>query len=55
MDKSRRSPVPRTAADDTENGRGLAVVQAVADRWGTELRRWGKLVWAECATKGSEA
>ncbi|AXG78277.1 ATP-binding protein [Streptomyces paludis] len=49
-DNSRTQPTPRTAPDNAEDGRGLAVVQALADRWGTDVRRWGKLVWAECAT-----
>ncbi|MFE7117966.1 ATP-binding protein [Streptomyces sp. NPDC057654] len=42
-------PVPRPAADDDENGRGLALVSALADRWGTCPRRdgIGKRVWVE--------
>jgi anti-sigma regulatory factor (Ser/Thr protein kinase) len=53
VDRSRVCPAPRAAAEDAEDGRGLAVVQALADRWGTEPKRWGKSVWAECAAKGS--
>ncbi|WP_329067439.1 ATP-binding protein [Streptomyces sp. NBC_01429] len=41
-DNSPAPPTPRTAPDDAEDGRGLAVVQALSDRWGTDLRRWGK-------------
>jgi hypothetical protein len=35
---------------DAGTGRGLVLVDAVADRWGTAERNGpGKLVWAECA------
>ncbi|MEV0261692.1 ATP-binding protein [Streptomyces sp. NPDC050617] len=42
-------PVPRPAKDDDEDGRGLALVIALADRWGTCPRRdgIGKQVWVE--------
>ncbi|MFJ4624043.1 ATP-binding protein [Streptomyces sp. NPDC088812] len=34
----------------SESGRGLLIVTALADRWGTEPRPpSGKTVWAECA------
>ncbi|MDT0542504.1 MULTISPECIES: ATP-binding protein [Streptomyces] len=46
-DKSRVLPAPRTADADDENGRGLAIVEAVSDRWGTDRLPWGKRVWAE--------
>ncbi|WP_461007731.1 ATP-binding protein [Streptomyces capparidis] len=46
-DKSRSVPTLRAPFDDEESGRGLLIVGAVADRWGTDLRRWGKVVWAE--------
>jgi hypothetical protein len=42
VDKSRALPVRRVPADAEERGRGLIVVDALAERWGTELRRWGK-------------
>jgi hypothetical protein len=29
--------------------RGLALVEAVSDRWDTDSLRWGKRAWAECA------
>jgi anti-sigma regulatory factor (Ser/Thr protein kinase) len=51
VDKSRTRPAPRTASDDDEDGRGLAVVQALADQWGTDLLSWGKRVWVELCTK----
>jgi anti-sigma regulatory factor (Ser/Thr protein kinase) len=35
---------------DTDGGRGLLLVEAVADRWGVNGRTGpGKTVWAECA------
>jgi hypothetical protein len=41
-------PSPRRAGGDDECGRGLALVEALADRWGTEpLRLVGKTVWAQ--------
>ncbi|WP_103545936.1 ATP-binding protein [Streptomyces sp. SM1] len=37
---------------DTDGGRGLLLVEAVADRWGvTERTGPGKTVWAECAVR----
>jgi anti-sigma regulatory factor (Ser/Thr protein kinase) len=46
-DKSPSVPSPRAPSDDEEAGRGLLIVGVVADRWGTDVRRWGKVVWAE--------
>ncbi|MFF4710201.1 ATP-binding protein [Streptomyces eurythermus] len=42
-------PLPRRAAADDEQGRGLAIIQALALRWGCCPRRHGvgKAVWAE--------
>ncbi|MEV5276275.1 ATP-binding protein [Streptomyces sp. NPDC051993] len=40
-------PSPRAAADDEQFGRGLLLVGALADRWGTEPRTVGKIVYAE--------
>ncbi|MGW1779114.1 ATP-binding protein [Streptomyces sp. NPDC002143] len=43
-----RMPCLRQAAGDGESGRGLVLVDALADRWGvTEGRRPRKTVWAE--------
>ncbi|MFE5936787.1 ATP-binding protein [Streptomyces sp. NPDC056470] len=33
-----------------EGGRGLALVEAVTDRWGVEPSPYGKNVWFECDT-----
>lgn len=40
-------------ADDvlTEDGRGLLIVEAVTDRWGTLKHPGGKTVWFECDVK----
>ncbi|MFH8620412.1 ATP-binding protein [Streptomyces vietnamensis] len=54
VDRSRI--VPSLKADpngDRLRGRGLVLVDALAEEWGTELYRWGKQVWAEL--KESEA
>ncbi|MBT2404028.1 MULTISPECIES: ATP-binding protein [unclassified Streptomyces] len=41
-------PVPRQAADEDESGRGLALLDAVAARWGVHPGpHAGKTVWAE--------
>lgn len=48
----RRLPELRAAKPDDIGGRGLALVEEMADRWGYDLmgggrRPWGKRVWAE--------
>lgn len=48
---ARRQASPPTAL----GGRGLAIVQSVADRWGCEPLAHGKVVWAEVAPHPSEA
>ncbi|PJM94874.1 ATP-binding protein [Streptomyces sp. CB01373] len=42
-------PTPREASPEDESGRGLALVEALADGWGAEPRpgRIGKTVWFE--------
>ncbi|MFB7090879.1 ATP-binding protein [Streptomyces sp. NPDC056296] len=41
-------PAPRTPAPDAESGRGLLLVEALADRWGVVEGRFPrKTVWAE--------
>ncbi|MEU1318612.1 ATP-binding protein [Streptomyces tibetensis] len=54
-----RLPILSQAADDDESGRGLLLVDAVADRWGYDLhgsdrRPWDKEVWAELRTEGGK-
>jgi hypothetical protein len=41
-------PTPRVAAPDDESGRGLALVAALAEEWGSEARTGnaiGKTTW----------
>ncbi|MFC9624599.1 ATP-binding protein [Streptomyces sp. NPDC056930] len=52
-----RLPEMRTPAPDDVNGRGLVLVDELADRWGYDLmgsgaRAWGKRVWAEMKVSG---
>lgn len=54
-----RLPVLGRAGEDDESGRGLLLVDGIADRWGYDLhgldrRPWGKEVWAELLLKGDE-
>ena len=40
-------PAPRDAGPEEIDGRGLTIVQALADRWGVERDGLGQSVWAE--------
>jgi anti-sigma regulatory factor (Ser/Thr protein kinase) len=48
-DQAPGTPVVREVADYEENGRGLVLVDAIADRWGCWCPEVGagKVVWAE--------
>jgi hypothetical protein len=46
-DTSNAPPVRREAGVEDVRGRGLAVVAALAFRWGTDPLPWGKRMWAE--------
>ncbi|MFE1196800.1 ATP-binding protein [Streptomyces olivaceoviridis] len=46
-DRSSRAPVPRCADDDATGGRGLALVDCLADRWGWSPEGAGKSIWCE--------
>jgi hypothetical protein len=49
-------PVHRAQAGaDAESGRGLGIVQAVSERWGTVALEGGKVVWAQLALTNQEA
>lgn len=50
-DANRRRPRLRHPADDDQTGRGLLLVEAVASRWGTGERPFGKYVWFELDLK----
>jgi anti-sigma regulatory factor (Ser/Thr protein kinase) len=43
-DQSSAVPVPASALPQSENGRGLILVEALAGRWGTRLLNGGKAV-----------
>ncbi|WEB42325.1 ATP-binding protein [Streptomyces yunnanensis] len=47
VDTSRRIPEVRVTGIDDEYGRGLALIDALSQRWGYERLPWGKRVWAE--------
>ncbi|MEU9609456.1 ATP-binding protein [Streptomyces sp. NPDC048057] len=46
-DNCARPPRRRTAEDDETNGRGLELVDGLADRWGWEREGAGKAIWCE--------
>lgn len=46
-DGSRELPKPRQASDDDLDGRGLALVDALAAQWGVLPTRTGKRVWCD--------
>ncbi|WP_124439801.1 ATP-binding protein [Streptomyces sp. NL15-2K] len=50
-------PTPREASLDDESGRGLTLVTALADTWGSEPRPpgIGKTVWFELSAKPASA
>ncbi len=51
FDGSPRLPVQRGAAAGAEDGRGLELVHALADRWGVDARPDGKTFWFEIGTE----
>ncbi|MDX3455597.1 ATP-binding protein [Streptomyces sp. ME02-8801-2C] len=46
-DLSARPPAPRHAEGDDTNGRGLELVDGLADRWGWNPEGVGKRIWCE--------
>ncbi|MET9510742.1 ATP-binding protein [Streptomyces flavidovirens] len=53
VDRSKAIPLMRTDSNgDQLRGRGLLMVDALTDRWGTDLYRWGKQVWGELKCDG---
>jgi anti-sigma regulatory factor (Ser/Thr protein kinase) len=45
-DASPLPPVPVSTSDDTENGRGLLLVETLSTRWNFFAHQQGKVVWA---------
>ncbi|MGP3984306.1 ATP-binding protein [Streptomyces sp. KR80] len=46
-DRSLRPPMPRHAQGEETNGRGLELVDGLADRWGWRAEGAGKSIWCE--------
>ncbi|AJE84691.1 MULTISPECIES: ATP-binding protein [Streptomyces] len=46
-DRSARPPCPRRAGDCETGGRGLELVEGLADRWGWSREGEGKRIWCE--------
>ncbi|MDT0397320.1 ATP-binding protein [Streptomyces edwardsiae] len=46
-DRSGRAPVPRCVDGEATGGRGLALVDGLADRWGWSAEGGGKRIWCE--------
>ncbi|MFD9871207.1 ATP-binding protein [Streptomyces niveus] len=46
-DNCKEAPEMRVLDDDSEEGRGLFLVDAMSRRWGCDRKRRGKVVWAE--------
>ncbi|MFF5479030.1 ATP-binding protein [Streptomyces sp. NPDC012935] len=53
-DRSDRAPVPRCVDGDATGGRGLALVDGLADRWGWSSEGAGKRIWCEL-DRGAQA
>ena len=51
-DGSSIPPVVRELSHEHPRGRGLLLVKAIADRWGSENHRGGKRVWFELGAPG---
>lgn len=50
-DRDRQNlPLPRNPTPTEIDGRGLIIVEAIADRWGVRVTNSGKSVWAELDT-----
>jgi len=47
VDPSEAQPRPLALTSDREHGRGVAIVDALATRWGSDLTSRGKIVWFE--------
>lgn len=47
-------PMPRTADDDDPTGRGMLIIERLADRWGVDVVPGGKRVWCSLAFRPDE-
>ncbi|WP_332112862.1 ATP-binding protein [Streptomyces sp. ActVer] len=55
VDRPRDIPEMRLDSNEDQiRGRGLVLVEALSDLWGTDLHRWGKTVWAELKSVPTE-
>jgi anti-sigma regulatory factor (Ser/Thr protein kinase) len=52
VDGSASRPVVRELSGDQPRGRGMRMVQEIADRWGVEDHRGGKRVWCDLRPPG---
>lgn len=52
-DQSTERPLMRKPTDGSQTGRGLLLIDALADTWGTDFSRAGKEVWAELSVPGT--
>ncbi|MFI6347487.1 ATP-binding protein [Streptomyces sp. NPDC050560] len=52
-DGSRTLPRLRHPSGAEADGRGLMLVDALADEWGADLKSWGKSVWANLDIESS--
>lgn len=51
VDKSHARPELREPTDSDVHGRGLLIVDALTERWGTDPLPWGKRIWCELRRK----
>jgi len=51
-DQDPAEPAPRASAASDPDGRGMAIVETVASRWGVDVDRTGKWVWVEIDVGG---
>lgn len=54
-DGSAEVPQPRALSHFAENGRGVAIIDALSDGWGVERQPRGKRVWARLRPPGASA
>ncbi|MFG2792263.1 ATP-binding protein [Streptomyces sp. NPDC048419] len=54
VDTARVLPeMTKPGVDLLTSGRGLLLIDALADRWGTDMHPWGKQVWGELLCEAS--